>query len=312
MTLSRLRFQAIAWVKEVASTRALSIMFGVAGGYFLLYKMAALFLENTLIHQILGQLWWLGFLLGVTWALWMCKPRTSITHMLSGRDVTLEIAVGDVLSFSGDLVVGSNTTFDTKVSKSLISKESVQGQFLARYYANDNDTLDGEIRHQLGDLSAEELAGDRVGKSKRYELGTVVQVHPDRRDLNRRAYLLAIADINERGVARGDFEGLKRALAELWVYIGAHGAISPLVAPVLGTGFSRLSVKREEVVREMFRSFVAACSDGVFTRRFTVVLGWQDVVEHKISIEELGLFVRHICLYAEHSRVDVDPIGAPI
>ena len=312
MTLSRLRFQAIAWIKEVASTRALSIMFGVAGAYFLLYKMAALFLEDTPIHQLLRQLWWLGFLVGGTYALWVCRPRTSITHRLSGRDVTLEIAVGDVLSFTGDLVIGSNTTFDTKVSKRLISKESVQGQFLARYYGSDSDTLDGELRDQLDDLSAEVLAGDRVGKSARYELGTVVQVHPDRRHPNRRAYLLAIADINEGGVARGDFEGLKRALAALWVYVGARGAISPLVAPVLGTGFSRLSEKREEVVREMFRSFVAACSDGVFTPRFTVVLGWQDVVEHNISIEELGLFVRHLCLYAEHSRADVDPIGAPV
>ena len=226
--------------------------------------------------------------------------------------MTLEIAVGDVLSFSGDLVVGSNTTFDTEVSKRLISKDSVQGQFLARYYANDHDMLDGEIRDQLGDLSREQLAGNRVGKSERYELGTVVQVHPDRQDPSRRAYLLAIAHINERGVAQGEFEGLKRALAELWLYVGGRGAISPLVSPVLGTGFSRPPAKREEVVREIFRSFVAACADGVFTRRFTVVLGWQDVVEHKISIEELGLFVRHICLYADHSRADVDPIGVPV
>ena len=287
-------------------------MFGIAGGFFLLFQMAALFLENTAVHQFLGQYWWFGFVLGVVWAFWTCKPRTSIAHMLSGRDVTLEIAVGDVLTFGGDLVLGSNTTFDTEVSKRLISKESVQGQFLARYYANDHDTLDGEIREQLRDLSGEELVGNRVGKSERYELGTVVQVHPDRGNPSRRAYLLAIADINEGGVARVDFEGLKRALAELWVYVGARGAISPLVSPVLGTGFSRVSARREEVVREMFRSFVAACSDGVFTGRFTVVLGWQDVVEHKISMEELGLFVRHICHYADHSRTDVTPIGAPV
>lgn len=287
-------------------------MFGVAGGFFLLYQMAALFLEDTSVHRFLGLYWWLGFLLGVIWAFWICKPRTSITHMLSGRDVTLEVAVGDVLSFSGDLVVGSNTTFDTKVSKRLISKNSVQGQFLARYYANDHDTLDMDIRDQLHDLPAEVLGGNRVGKSERYELGTVIQVHPDREDPSRRAYLLAIAHINERGVARGDFEGLKRALAELWVYVGGSGAISPLVSPVLGTGFSRVSAKREEVVREMFRSFVAACSDRVLTRRFTIVLGWQDVVEHKISIEELGLFVRHICQYADHSRSDTDPIGTPV
>ena len=287
-------------------------MFGVAGGYFLLYQMAARFLEKTAVPQLFAEYWWFGFVLGVVWAFWTSKPRTSIAHMLSGRDVTLEIAVGDALSFSGDLVVGSNTTFDTEVSKRLISRDSVQGQFLAKYYANDHDMLDGEIREQLCDLPGKELAGNRVGKSQRFEIGTVVQVHPDRQNPSRRAYLLAIANISERGVAQGDFEGLKRALAELWLYVGARGAISPLVSPVLGTGFSRLSPKREEVVREMFRSFVAACADGVLTRRFTVVLAWQDVVEHKISIEELGLFVRHICLYADHSGADADPIGAPV
>ncbi len=312
MTLSRFRFQAIAWVKKAWSVRALSSMFGVAGGFFLLYRIAALSLENTVIPLLLEQYWWFGFASGFAWAFWTCKPQTSIAHILAGRDVTLEIAVGDVFSFSGDLVVGSNTTFDTEVSNRLISRDSVQGQFLTKYYADNHDMLDKDIREQLIDLSGEELAGSRVGKSKRYELGTVVQVHPDRRNPDHRAYLLAIANIKENGVAQGDFEGLKRALAELWLYVGERGAISPLVSPVLGTGFSRLPAKREEVVREIFRSFVAACSDGVFTRRFTVVLGWQDVVEHKISIEELGSFVRHICLYADHSRADADPIGAPV
>ena len=312
MSFTRYRFQFVVWIKAVVSTKGVSCIFSIAGGHYLLYEISESFLRTTEVPYYLDEYWWFGFVLGVIYAFWVCKPRTSISHDLKGRDVKLEIAIGDVLSTSGDLVVGCNTTFDTEVSNKLISKNSVQGQFLKAYYANDHERLDNDIREQLRDLSAENLSGKRVGKSKKYKLGTVVHVHPDHQDSDRRAYLLAIADINAEGVAKGDFEGLKRALAELWVYVGERGSIAPLVSPVLGTGFSRVSAKREEVVREMFRSFVAACSERVFTGKFTVMLSWQDIADHEISIEDLGLFIRHICQYADHSSTYDDPIGVPI
>jgi hypothetical protein len=72
--------------------------------------------------------------------------------------------------------------------------------------------------------------------------------------------------------------------------------------PVLGTGFSRLPETREQVVREIVKSFVAAYSDCVFADRLTIVLSPKDVADHKMSLAELGAFLEHVCFYTEFAR----------
>ena len=81
--------------------------------------------------------------------------------------------------------------------------------------------------------------------------------------------------------------------------------------PVLGTGFSRLPQTREQVVREIVKSFVAACSERVFADRLTIVLSPKDVAEHKISLDGLSAFLGHVCLYTEFSAGTRGALGAP-
>ena len=131
------------------------------------------------------------------------------------------------------------------MSRKLISKDSVQGAFTKKYYT-DESQLDRELADTLPDIVPETLKGQREGKSERYPVGTVVRLDP----CGRRAYFVAIADMNEHGVAVSSFDMLKISLAELWVYIGSRGLKEPLVMPVLGTGSSRLTQPRDDVVRE--------------------------------------------------------------
>jgi len=225
---------------------------------------------------------------------------------LNGRDVIVEIAVGDIFKFPGAIIIGSNTTFDTRVSSTLISANSVQGRFTNTYYS-DETQLDGELANGLSGMQYVPLLGPRQGKTKRYEIGTTVQLNPK----GRRAYFVAIADINEHGVAEGSFEKLRDALAELWVHIGSRGLKEPLVMPVLGTGFSRLTQTRAEVVREILKSFVAACSERVFADRLTIVIFPADMKEHRLSLDELEAFLKHICVYTDFSNGSRQVAGRP-
>ena len=296
------QFNALAWARNLFSMSALTVFLSTFGAIWLVVDITDFFFRDTGLHALR---WWFA-LVGGGISLWRCRPRTSVAHRLAGRDVTVKIAVDDVLSFPDTVIVGSNTSFDTMVSRKLISKDSVQGAFTKKYYT-DESQLDLELANMLSGIVPETLQGQREGKSERYPVGTVVRLDPP----GRRAYFVAIADMNEHGTAVSSFDMLKISLAELWVYIGSRGIKEPLVMPVLGTGSSRLTQTREDVVREIVRSFVAACSERVFTEHLTIVLSPRDVAKHQISLDELGSFLSCLCLYTDFSGNDSMAVGSP-
>lgn len=243
-------------------------------------------------------------LLGFGFTLWQCRPQMQIALKLKDRDVMITLAIGDLFSFRGTIVIGSNSTFD--VSSKIISEESIQGQFAKKYYAGDGQ-LEAELDAQLKDLTYENLEGKRLGKSKRYPIGSVVRLRP--RD--RTGYLLAISDINEHGTSSGTFDKLKQALAEFWVFVGSRGEKERLVIPVLGTGFTRLPQSRQLVVQEIIKSFVVACSERVFCDSLIIVLRETDVLEKEIDFTSLGEYLKYVCLYTEFSDRSAKRVGTP-
>ena len=297
MTFARLRFIAWMWMRNLFSGKAINAVLGALGTLWLLVEITTFFFHNTNAADWLRDHWWLFAFGGVAIAAARCRPKTYVCSNLNERDISIEIAVGDVFLFSGALVVGSNTTFDTQVSPNLISGGSVQGTFTRKYYSNE-EQLDTELAARLNGVQSEPLQGRRIGKSLRYPIGTTVRLNPK----GRTAYLVAIADINEHGVAEGSIEKLRVSLAELWVHVGSRGLKERLVMPVLGTGFSRLTETRAEVVREIVKSFVAACSERVFADHLTIVLSPIDMTKYQLSLDELGDFLRHMCVYTDFSR----------
>ena len=229
MTFARLRFIAWRWMRNLFSVKAINAVLGALGTLWLLVEITAFFFHSTTAPDWLRDHWWLFAFGGGAIAAARCRPKTYVYSNLNGRDVSVEIAVGDVFSFPGALVVGSNTTFDTQVSPNLIAATSVQGTFTRKYYSNE-DQLDTELAAGLNGVQSEPLQGQRQGKSLRYPIGTTVRLNPK----GRTAYLVAIADINEHGVAEGSIEKLRVSLAELWVHVGSRGLKEALVMPVLG------------------------------------------------------------------------------
>jgi hypothetical protein len=296
-----------AWLRNLLSLRALSAVLGSFGALWLLVQMTAFFFKDTRAPDAIRNAWpWFG-VAGLLIAAWGRKPHTRVSHKLNGRDVTIEIAVGDLFSFPGALIVGTNTTFDTRISRELISDRSVQGTFTRRYYG-DETQLDVELSAHLSNIPCQDLHGARCGKAKRYPIGTCVRLNPKQRT----GYFLAIGDINEHGVASGTFDNLKEALVKLWVFVGRRGLKEALVMPVLGTGFSRVPQTREEVVRETIKSFVAACSEMTFADKLTIVMTPSDMAKYRISLDELGLFLRHECRYTVFSTGAQNAIGTPV
>ncbi|MHB8071641.1 MAG: macro domain-containing protein [Candidatus Cryosericum sp.] len=226
---------------------------------------------------------------------------------LRDRDVSIEITIDDLFSVEGSIVVGSNTTFDTDLSGDLISKKSVQGQFTQRYYGC-TAQLDAELEAALRNQPCDALDDNRIGKKRRYEIGTVVRVSPK----DRTGYFLAIANINEHGVASGTYGDLQLALSRLWLFVGQRGQKGALVMPVLGSGFARLTQPRQVIIQETIKSFVAACSEKTFCDKLAIVMREDDVINNGVDFDELGNYLRHVCKYTEFAVHNGGRTGTPV
>lgn len=295
------------WLKNLVSLRAVGAWLSSFGALWLAVEITNFFLAGSKWPDRLRDSWLLFGLSGFVIAAAICKPRMTVSHKLNGRDIAIRISIGDMFAMPGALVVGSNTTYDTRISRELIAANSIQGLFTKKYYG-DETQLDRELESGLSAFPFTPLTGSRVGKTKRYGIGTCVRLNPPERT----AYFVALADINEHGTASSSFEGLKDSLSKLWVFIGTRGLKEQIVMPVLGTGYSRLSQPRDEIVRETIKSFIAACSERTFVDSLTIVLTPGDVEKHHISLEELDAFLKHECLYVAFSDNKRPAIGTPV
>lgn len=305
MTLNRSIYYIATLVRNVLSLKGLSALLSSLGALYTVLKCVDYF--HLAQQSEVQKYWWLFLAAGVVGAIWICRPKLRVSYKLKDRDIGIEIAIGDLFSFRGAIVVGTNSTFDTLISKKLIATKSVQGQFTKKYY-KDVGLLDDELCAGLNGIEHEELHDQRSGKKKRYPLGTVVRLNPN----NQTGYFLAIADINEHGVATGTFEDLKQALGQLWVFIGQRGMKEPLVMPVLGSGFMRLKESRQVIIQEIIKSYIAACSEKTFCDKLTIVLGANDARKHQVDFVALCDYLHHFCIYTGFASNTGDRVGTPV
>jgi hypothetical protein len=269
------------------------------GSLWLILQIGEFFLDKTAPFIVNVRKYWFAFLfIGFFISIIKSKPKLTIGGKLNNRDISIEVAIGNLFRQKGALVISSNTTFDTHISRELISGKSIQGQFTKQLYYGNETQLDNDISHALQDIQPEILTGKRIGKNKKYPLGTTVRLNPK----DQTVYMLAIANINEHGVASTSYEDLKQALAHLWLFIESRGLKENIVIPVIGTGFSRLSQSREEIIREIIKSYIAACSESTFSDKLTIMINPTDVEKYKINLDELEKYIVHLCKYTIFSN----------
>jgi hypothetical protein len=290
------------WKYGYSWKRALVGFLSALGTLWLIVE-AGTFVSQPLADWVRGH--WYPFLaVAVCWGIWQTRPRYFVCHRLQGRDLMVEVRVGDLFKQSGDLIVGCNTTFDTDFTDGLVSPSSVQGQFTKTFY-DDVRHLDRDIDVQLEGIKSQPAPENKPGKQRSYPVGTIVRV----RARGRNIYLVALATINAHGRAQASFEDLKVCLASLWEFIGSRGDRNSLVMPVLGTGYSRLTQSRSEIVREIINSFVAGCAARGFCEKLTIVIPARDFYQHDVNIEELGTYLRHVCAYTQYAAQTTPLIG---
>ena len=295
------------WTRSRGARRLGGALLRSLGLFWPPVAMAAFFFPSWL-SVLQDRLFVAAFFVGaLAVAFCLSRPKLKVSGRLNDRDVEIEVRADDIFRLPGAIVVGTNTTFDT--DRTVIDKRSIQGQFTDKYYSN-TQQLDRDIDAALAGIEREttvEIA-DPARKRVKYPMGQVAFVTP--RD--RHAYLVAIADLNEHGNAVGTFDGVEKALTTLWTFIADRGPREDVVIPVLGTGFSRVTAKRDEVVRAIIDSFMTACHGKVFCEKLTVVVWLADLAKHEVDLEEVGQYLRHVCKYTPYAPANPAPSGVGI
>ncbi len=300
------------WKKEFFQSRAPAALLEALGVLWVLLEIFEFLFPDlkTYTATHIPQVRWTFLGLCVLFALWKAWPRSSLIRRLNGRDVQIEIRIGDMFSLPGAFIIPTNTTFDTLVSPDIISERSVQGQFTKQFY-DSIAHLDADIAAKFTNdaYTGEQDPAKTFGKKTRYPIGTVIKITPKQRP----AYLVATAEFNTHPTVRnGKLSDVMDSLGKLWAYISDKGGREELIIPLFGTGFSRVPVQRKEIVQEIIKSFVAACATKVFTEKLTIAIHPADYQTHELDLIDLERYLDYVCAYTHFKSSEDRGVGTSI
>lgn len=210
------------------------------------------------------------------------RPVSRVTYKVPGRDYTFEVKIGDIFKEQGDVIISSNTTFDTDVASGLIAPDSLQGQLALTVFQSNTALIDQQLEAGLNQVAHTDRA-DAPGKTKEYPIGTVAKVS----SAGKNYYFVAMARLNDHGTAKSTVRGVEEALDGLWNYVSDHGELRTLVMPLMGTGRGRLAVPRKKMIERIAQSFADASKEKLFSNGLVIVVRPQDAENFGINLFEV-------------------------
>ncbi len=210
------------------------------------------------------------------------RPVSKISYRVPGRDYTLEVKIGDLFKEAGDLVISSNTTFDTSVASGLIAPDSLQGQLALNVFGGNTAEIDKQLDAGLQNVPYTDRVG-APGKTREFPIGTVAKVGVPRKNY----YFVAMSRLNDQGTAKSTVRGVEDALEGVWKFVADQGELRTLVLPLMGTGRGRLAVPRKKMIERIAQSFADASKDKVFSNRLVIVVRPDDAERFELNLFEV-------------------------
>ena len=245
---------------------------------------------------------WLVLAISVIYALCKNWPRNNFLFKINNRDTEIELRIGNVFNMEESLVIPINSEFDVYLNGSVQNSPSLQSQMTTKYFGSDKNELRKLIKAELRKtIYATQKDGSR------YKLGTTVYLESLNKD--RKIYLLANSHKINAGRVEVTPTDFYATLPEFWSFIGAHCPKENIVMPLIGTGNGRLTIPRQEVYKEIVRSFVSACAGKNCCSKLTIVLQESDIDKYDIDIQDLVDFTRLQAEYADFANGSGTPSG---
>lgn len=228
------------------------------------------------------------------------KPKKEYVFNIKNRDIKIILKIGDIVKEKFAIIVPTNTTFDTKMENDFISIHSVQGQIQDKYFNNNISSLDYLMEKELENRPFTELIDRKDSKSKKYEIGTTIEINQNQK----RFYFLADSDINSKGkTINPSTMNVTDALSRLWQHIGEFGHVEPIAIPIIGTGRMGIVNSREEIFKNIIFSFVANNTTKKIATELIVYIRKEDIKKYNIDINELIEYMKYTCKY-QYEKLD--------
>ncbi|MHB8884699.1 MAG: macro domain-containing protein [Methylovirgula sp.] len=210
------------------------------------------------------------------------RPITRVSYKLPNKDYVVEVRIGDVFDGKNDVVVSTNTTFDTSMADGLIATDSLQGQVATRFFQSNTHEIDEQLDLDLAKVGGTQRA-DAPGKKLSYPIGTVARTKADGRTF----YFVAMSRLSSDGTASASPRDVEDALASLWTFILNHGELRNLSVPLMGTGRGRTGFPRKKMVERIAQSFADGSKDRIFSNRLSIVVRPQDAENFGVNLYEI-------------------------
>jgi hypothetical protein len=221
---------------------------------------------------------------------------------VNNRDIELELSIGNIEKIKSAYVIPVNSEFDMSLNGSVQAATSVKSMVISKYFGGDHKSIKQKLSNEL----KSKLYSTQKENGK-YKLGTTVRIETDDKK-NTFYFVVNSHKLNDSRVEASE-SGLSVTLSGLWSYISTYGAKENIAMPLLGTGNGRLKMPREEVYKEIVRSFIASCSGKNYCERMTIVVREDDIAKYKINVDELVEFTKLNTKYADFAR-NITPSGA--
>lgn len=210
------------------------------------------------------------------------RPITRVSYKVPGRDYVVEVRIGDIFAGTNDVVISTNTTFDTSMANGLIATDSLQGQVATRFFQSNTDEIDKQLQADLSKATGTPRA-DAPGKNVEYPIGTVARV----KGHGRTFYFLAMSRLNAQGTAGTSIREVEDALSCLWSFILTHGELKNLSVPLMGTGRGRTGYPRKKMSERIAQSFADGSKDQVFSNRLSIVIRPEDAEDFGVNLYQI-------------------------
>lgn len=210
------------------------------------------------------------------------RPITRVAYKLPNKDYVIEVRIGDLFEGDSDVIVSTNTTFDTDMANGLIASESLQGQVATRFFNSNTKDIDAQLERELAGVEGFERA-DAPGKATEYPIGTVARV----KSHGRTFYFVAMARLTQDGTASSSLREVEDALAALWRYIVTHGELKALSISVMGTGRGRTGYPRKKMVERIAQSFADGSKERIFAPNLAIVVRPEDAENFGVNLYEI-------------------------
>lgn len=231
-------------------------------------------------------------------------------HKVKGRDINIAIKMCNILKEKEDIVIPTNTSFDTALNLKIISRNSLQGKFTVKYFSNNVIDLDKTIKLDLESLSRIKFTTKKRGNKYKYDIGTTAIVNYQN---DRFAYFFACCEMNEDCNASTNKEIIMQSLPKLWETIRSRGNKTVVNIPLVGTGFGRIEIESEKVAKLIIDSFLSALSTGnSLVTQLNLILYPFDVYNKKINIKTLCNYIEFHCNNFDYNSLSGKKIGTGI